>query len=222
MIRSIAPVRRRPDLDWAEFSRHWREEHAAIAQHLRGMTRYVQGHAHPEDRPKGSPDDWLYDGVPFASFPDLAAIDDMRQDPGYLTHAVPDEAAFLDRSAMSAVLLTDSFGAPPAECGPAMRTLLVFARPAGADEATGRALAEAVEAHAAVRPVAHRWSTALDADPGLSPVSSSDRPFDGLLEMWFEAADEATRVAGAIAHDPGSLPVAVFCLVVRENVVIAG
>ncbi len=220
MIRSVAPVRRRPNLDWAEFSRHWREEHAAIARRMAGMTGYVQGHVHPEDQPPGRPDDWAYDGVPFAAFPDIAAIEEMRTSPDYQAMAVPDEEAFLDRSAMAAVLLVDSFGGPPAdELGPDSRTLLVLTRGAGTGEAAGRALLEALVPMVATS-IAHRWSVALDSDPRLSPASSVGRPFDGLLELWFPDGADATRAADGIVAGDSPLFSDVFCLVVRENVVI--
>lgn len=185
------------------------------------MTAYVQGHAHPDEQPADRPDDWSYDGVPFATFPDLAAIDEMRNFPDYLAHAVPDEAAFLDRAAMSAVLMVDSFGSPPPGVrDPDARTLLVFVRSNGVDADTGHALIEALGAHPGGGSRPHRWSTALETDPGLSPVGASGRPFSGLLEVWFDAGVDATRVAGVLAAAPASVPVEVFCLVVRENVVV--
>ncbi|MGW1545858.1 EthD domain-containing protein [Streptomyces sp. NPDC002346] len=220
VIRSVAPVRRRWDLDWAEFSRHWREEHAEIARRLPGMVGYTQGHAIPGEQPANRPASWAYDGVPLASFPDLAAIETLRSDPDYRARAVPDEAEFTDRSSMAAVLLTHCFGEAPEPTGDG-RTLMVFARTVGADEPVGRALAEALDAvPGADAALGCRWSTAMDADPGLSPRSASDRPYDGLLEVWFPAAAPAAGVARAVAAEPTLLPFEVFCLVVRENRVI--
>lgn len=222
MIRSIAPVRRRFDLDWPEFSRHWREEHARIARDMPGMSAYVQGHARPEDQPLGRPESWAYDGVPFASFADLAAIDQMRRSSGYLTRAVPDEAEFVDRSHMSAVLMVDSFGSRPAGLSSAnWRTLLVFARSGRGDEAAGRALVAGLDGYLdEARPLSCRWSVALDADPGLGVPVQAHTAFVGLLEVWFAEGVDATAVAGRIASDSGSLPVDVVCLVVQENEVV--
>ncbi|MFF3896296.1 EthD domain-containing protein [Streptomyces sp. NPDC001812] len=220
VIRSVAPVRRRRDLDWAEFSRHWREEHAAIARGLPGMTGYTQGHAIPGEQPADRPPAWEYDGVPLASFPDLAAIDTLRAHPDYRGRAVPDEALFTERAGMAAVLLAHCFGeAPPPVSGG--RTLMVFARTDGTGEQAGRALAGALDAvPGADSALGHRWSTALDADPGLSPRSAAEWPYDGLLEVWLPSAAPATRAAQAVAADPALLPFEVFCLVVRENRVL--
>ncbi|WP_326750901.1 EthD domain-containing protein [Streptomyces hirsutus] len=220
VIRSVALVRRSKTLDWAEFSRHWREEHAAIARGLPGMVGYTQGHAIPGEQPVDRPPAWGYDGVPLASFPDLAAIGTLRAHPDYHGRAVPDEARFTDRSSMAAVLLAHCFGEAPAPA-PEGRTLMVFARTGGADERAGRALAGALSAvPGAGSALGRRWSTALDADPGLSPRGAADRPYDGLLEVWFPSAAPATRTAQAVAADPALLPVEVFCLVVRENRVV--
>ncbi|MEF9901660.1 EthD domain-containing protein [Streptomyces sp. P9-A2] len=221
MIRSVAPVRRRADLDWAEFSRHWREEHAAIACGLPGMVGYSQGHAIPDEQPVGRPPDWEYDGVPLASFPDLAAIGTLRAHPDYLGRAVPDEALFTDRSSMTAVLLAHCFGEAPEHPTPGGRTLMVFARTGAAGEPAGRALAGSLGAlPGAGSALGHRWSAALDADPGLSPRGAADRPYDGLLEVWFPSAAPATRAAQAVADGPALLPFQVFCLVVREERVV--
>ncbi|MFI8089459.1 EthD domain-containing protein [Streptomyces sp. NPDC086080] len=221
VIRSVAPVRRREGLDWAEFSRHWREEHAVIARGLPGMTGYTQGHAIPGEQPADRPPTWAYDGVPLASFPDLAAIGTLRAHPDYLGRAVPDEERFTDRAGMAAVLLEHCFGAAPAPV-PGGRTLMVFTRVDDADEEAGRALAGALEAvPGADAALGRRWSTALDVDPGLSPRGAETRrPYDGLLEVWFPSAAPATRVAQEVASDPALLPFEVFCLVVRENRVV--
>ncbi|WP_081239523.1 EthD domain-containing protein [Streptomyces viridosporus] len=220
VIRSVAPVRRRRGLDWAEFSRHWREEHAEIAKRLPGMVGYTQGHAIPEEQPARRPVSWEYDGVPLASFPDLAAIGTLRSHPDYRARAVPDEAEFTDRAGMAAVLLAHRFGEAPDPVAGG-RTLMVFARTADLGEAAGRALIGALGAvPGADAALGHRWSAALDADPGLSPRGTADRPYDGLLEVWFPAAAPATGVARAVADDPALLPFEAFCLVVYENRVV--
>ncbi|GGJ40999.1 EthD domain-containing protein [Streptomyces brasiliensis] len=220
VIRSVAPVRRRRGLDWAEFSRHWREEHAAIARRLPGMVGYTQGHAIPEEQPQERPASWEYDGVALASFPDLGAIEVLRSHPDYRARAVPDEAEFTDRSSMAAVLLAHCFGEAPDPVADG-RTLMVFARTASTGERAGRTLVRALDAvPGADAAIGHRWSTAMDADPGLSPRGASDRPYSGLLEAWFRDAASAAEVALAVAADAALLPLKVSCLVVRENRVI--
>lgn len=234
-IRSIAPVRRRSDLDWGEFSRHWQEEHAEIARSLPGMSGYVQGHAIPEEQPPDAPSHWRYDGCPFAAFSGVEGIAELRSSDGYRDRAVPDESAFLDRDSMRAVLMAPPVGdgwqtQVPATPG---RTLLVFARepsdsvaapPPGQPVQTpwpADALRVAVEATVSALPGADeiealRWSAALNAETRLSPGAGERRPFDALLEARTPTAGAATRVATALASLSAELPWLAFCLVVRE------
>lgn len=45
MLKMIFLVRKRPDLDYEEFHRYWRETHAPIAAKIPGLRKYVQNHA---------------------------------------------------------------------------------------------------------------------------------------------------------------------------------
>ncbi|GAA4752823.1 hypothetical protein GCM10023350_42660 [Nocardioides endophyticus] len=217
-IRSVAPVRRRPELTWEEFSRHWREEHAAIARRMPGLAAYTQAHIDPEEQPAGRPHSWRHDGVPLATFADLAAIEMLRESPEYQEEAVPDEAAFTDRASMSPVLLVESFGGPPESRTSDGRTLFVFASTVGVDEGSGRRLVAALSAiPGAEVALAHRWSVALDADSGLGGREVPARSWDGMLEVWFPDVASARDVAGRIASDQRALPFPVSCTVGREN-----
>ncbi|TYL55477.1 EthD domain-containing protein [Nocardioides sp. BGMRC 2183] len=222
LIRSVAPVRRRPDLHWDEFSRHWREEHAAIASRLAGMTSYVQAHAHPDLQAAGTPAAWRYDGAAFAGFADLEALEQMRADEGYRSRAVADEAEFVDRAAMAAVLLVDDWVDPPADPVAMRRTVLVFVRAGATDGAdAGRALARQLAAGGGAGPSGSAWSRALGRDPGLAPGGADGCRFDALLELWFEEPAAAAVLAERLVATRERLVVSVVaCLVAEENRVI--
>ncbi len=57
MVKVIALIRRRDDMDRAEFLRHWQIDHPAYVGRLKGIRRYVQNSAIDRRRT------WAYDGV---------------------------------------------------------------------------------------------------------------------------------------------------------------
>jgi uncharacterized protein (TIGR02118 family) len=82
MVKVIALIRRRDDIDRAEFLRHWQIDHPAYVRRLRGIRRYVQNPGIEHRRA------WPYDGVAelwFDSVRDVAAAfdspeaDEMRE-----------------------------------------------------------------------------------------------------------------------------------------------
>jgi uncharacterized protein (TIGR02118 family) len=102
-------LRRRPDVDVAEFSRYWREEHARLfreyAAELR-VRRYTQSHRLPTDTNdalrafRGAPDG--YDGVAevwFDSLDDLMAALRTPAGRAAASDLIADERRFIDHSA---------------------------------------------------------------------------------------------------------------------------
>lgn len=101
-------LRRRADLDEAEFSRYWREEHAELfrryAQAL-GVRRYTQNHRLPSPlndalrRFRDAPDG--YDGVAevwFDSLDDLVAALGSPQGRAAAADLIADERTFIDHA----------------------------------------------------------------------------------------------------------------------------
>jgi uncharacterized protein (TIGR02118 family) len=101
-------LRRHPDLDEAEFSRYWREEHAELfrryAKTLR-VRRYTQSHRLPTRTNdalrhfRGAPDG--YDGVAevwFDSLDDLLAATDSPSGRAAAADLLADERTFIDHS----------------------------------------------------------------------------------------------------------------------------
>ncbi|GAA1518463.1 EthD domain-containing protein [Nocardioides humi] len=221
LLRSVALVRRRADLDWPEFSRHWREEHAAIARALDGMTSYVQAHARPELQPAGLPASWRYDGAALAGFADLDALERMRADAGYRARAVVDEAEFVDRASMAAVLLVDGWVEPTPAPDLVSASLLLFVRgECRLDPQAGRTLVADL-GDVTRSAVGSAWSLALDRDPGLAPGGGEARAYDALLELWFTETVAATDAADRLVAAAPAFPVGVAaCLVTRENRVV--
>lgn len=69
MVKFVAMVRRKEGLDFAEFARLWREEHAPLVLAMPGVRRYEQNLAH-----QGATRDWPYDGVAEVWFDDKPAL----------------------------------------------------------------------------------------------------------------------------------------------------
>src|SRR5882757_10211717 len=106
--KMIFCLRRHPDLDQAEFSRYWREEHAELfrryAETLR-VRRYTQSHRLPTRtndalrRFRGAPDG--YDGVAevwFDSLDDLLGALDSPSGRAAAADLLADERTFIDHS----------------------------------------------------------------------------------------------------------------------------
>jgi uncharacterized protein (TIGR02118 family) len=106
--KMIFCLRRRPDLDEADFSRYWREEHAALfrryAQTL-GVRRYTQNHRLPTPtndalrRFRGAPDG--YDGVAevwFDSLEDLLGALNTPAGRAAAADLIANERMFIDHS----------------------------------------------------------------------------------------------------------------------------
>lgn len=82
MITIVFLLRRRPDVDEAEFHRYWRDEHGPlVASHqvALGITHYVQLHSLPPAvsealRASRSCDPQPFDGVALISFESLDAL----------------------------------------------------------------------------------------------------------------------------------------------------
>jgi uncharacterized protein (TIGR02118 family) len=106
--KMIFCLRRHPDLDQAEFSRYWREQHAELfrryAETLR-VRRYTQSHRLPTGtndalrRFRGAPDG--YDGVAevwFDSLDDLLGALDSPSGRAAAADLLADERTFIDHS----------------------------------------------------------------------------------------------------------------------------
>ena len=68
MIKIVAVIRRRPDIDRAEFLRYWQQEHPAFVRRLPGLRGYRQNPA-IEHRKQ-----WPWDGCAELWFDDVDAV----------------------------------------------------------------------------------------------------------------------------------------------------
>ena len=48
MTKVIFVVHKRPDMDWDEFRRYWRDVHGPLAARIPGIRKYVQNYAVPD------------------------------------------------------------------------------------------------------------------------------------------------------------------------------
>ena len=95
MIKMVFLVHRRPDLSAEEFSKYWREKHAAIAKTLPGLRKYIQNHSEPAPDGIAPP----YDGFAEMWFDDEEALDAaLATDEGKAT--VADTANFINLESM--------------------------------------------------------------------------------------------------------------------------
>ena len=68
----ISFLNKRTDLDFKDFSHHWRAKHGPIAAGIPGNKRYVQCHARPGIYACGRKP--VFDGIPMSWFDDAAAL----------------------------------------------------------------------------------------------------------------------------------------------------
>lgn len=97
MIKLIVAVKRRPDMDVAEFHEYWRTRHARLVKEnpatLRYVRKYVQCHTLSEQYESG---DVPYDGTAELWFDSVQDKDAFFSDPDYLNSVQPDEGQFAD------------------------------------------------------------------------------------------------------------------------------
>ena len=109
MIDVVLCIRRRADIDEAEFHRYWREDHAKLVASyapLLGATSYTQHHtlttgleSFVQD-PRGCPSD-VYDGIAVIGFESLEDMAAKGAEPAALAAAeemAADEARFIDHA----------------------------------------------------------------------------------------------------------------------------
>ena len=106
MIKLVYCIRKRTDLDDAEFLRYWRDVHGPLGARIPGLRRLVQSHALtiPGDR---RPD---FDGVAELWLDDIESLLAARESPEWRA-STEDEANFLDPSG-SAYLVTAEHEVP--------------------------------------------------------------------------------------------------------------
>lgn len=107
MIKLVYCLHRRSDLSFEEFSRYWRNEHAALVRRhapLLGVVRYVQSHAIAQEANKALREarDLLdpYDGIAEIYFNDLESMEKAHMSPAAEAaqlELMNDEDKFLDR-----------------------------------------------------------------------------------------------------------------------------
>jgi hypothetical protein len=99
MLRLLSPIRRRHDLDLAQFGEHWSTVHRALALRLvdAGIMRgYVQNHRLAIDVPGLAPPG---DGVPELWVEGVEALEALAASPAYLQGAALDEPNFMEGEA---------------------------------------------------------------------------------------------------------------------------
>ena len=191
-MKLIGFIRRRSDLDFEAFSRHWRTTHRMHAEKLRPwLNGYVQAHYRPGPLPgvqrpaDGSPILWV-DGP--ETMLALASSEECR------SGAIPDEALFMEGA--SSGLAVEPVVVLPAT-GTAAVTLMLFAhgRP-GTPRATLEGDWLCPTRYACSRTVNHAVA-GQDIDPAFA--------FDAIEEIGWP--DEATfRADWASSRSPGKLP----------------
>lgn len=100
MVKLLCFLRRHPDLDEEGFHRHWREHHGPLIAGLPNLARHLvryEQHRRLDGELTGSEG---YDGVTVQWFRRIEDFYAFVAEPDYAEHIAPDEARFLDRSAL--------------------------------------------------------------------------------------------------------------------------
>jgi uncharacterized protein (TIGR02118 family) len=91
MVKMVFILHRRPGMDFAAFSRYWRDKHAPIGSALPGLRKYIQNHAGATL--DGSP--LPYDGFSELWFDDMGSLERALASPEAQA-AIADSENFLD------------------------------------------------------------------------------------------------------------------------------
>lgn len=126
MMKLISLLDRRPDIDLAAFSHHWRTIHRELALRLVApgiMRAYVQNHRAGLDLPglmragDGCPEVWV---------DDAAAVERLRDCPEYLNGAALDEPNFMSGGARMTITTTRTVKSGPTRTALAGRVKLML------------------------------------------------------------------------------------------------
>lgn len=95
MIKLIVAIKKLPELSSEEFSKHWRETHAALVRDnpasKKYIKKYIQCHTIPSNE-----EEVAFDGTAEIWFDSVADQQAFFSDEDYLTHIQPDEGKFAD------------------------------------------------------------------------------------------------------------------------------
>ncbi|MGH7966785.1 MAG: EthD domain-containing protein [Candidatus Binatia bacterium] len=112
MVKLVGCLRRKPNMDAAEFQRYWKEVHGplvkSVPEFFRYVRKYVQGHTLndpvPGFPPQTSPS---FDGIAELWFDSVAELGKAFAEPRYLEIIRPDELKFLDLSNCTIFVVED-------------------------------------------------------------------------------------------------------------------
>ncbi|MFV3073539.1 EthD domain-containing protein [Niveispirillum fermenti] len=126
MMKLISLLDRRPDIDLASFSHHWRTIHRELALRLVApgiMRAYVQNHRAELDLPGLV---WAGDGCPEVWVDDATAVERLRDCPEYLHGAALDEPNFMSGGARMTITTTRTVKSGPTRPALAGRVKLML------------------------------------------------------------------------------------------------
>ncbi len=168
-----------------QFTRHWLEIHAPLAQPVPGLRRYVQSHILDEFRRADIPTSPVrVDGIAELWFDDTRALHALRGTPA-MAAVEADEAVFIDRSTMR-LLLTEEhvIRDGPVPPGAAKNVEFVTRRPGMAVPDFQRYWKEVHGPLAATIPVIRRY---VQSHVRASAYERGRTPaYDGLAITWFD------------------------------------
>lgn len=216
-VVKFALLKRRPDLDHAAFSRHWREVHAGVlvdAGHEEFHTSYVQNHFAPLD-PDGDPEALPFDGgaqTVQRSPGNIAA--GFQQDPRYFATVRPDELRFMDVARSAAFFTSSTVLRDGVDAGHKVLAFAVRREEVPAEDLTNRLAAWARELSDAGLPDAFAGFSVLRtiADGVRGPDADPAAHFDAVLEWRLREPDAVAIdvLRGVIADaEPVTVPFAV-------------
>jgi len=207
MIKLVCFIHRRPDVERADFHRHWRESHgpliAGLPELARHVARYEQNHRLESDYARDAETGHAeFDGSTIMSFESMAAYEAFAQEPLYAEKIAPDEASFMDR-ARTLFFFTEEaetkLGGPREQAEAKIKLMALLKRKPGLE-------AEDFHAHwsgphadlfrntPALRDriLAYQQSHRPAADYVRDPATE----WDGLAEQWYRSLDEFEAGAG--------------------------
>lgn len=209
-VRVFALLRRRPDLDSAAFSQHWRTRHAEASLKLaKYFDRYVQNHLGPEPYPGFAR---AFDGAAELWYPNLQRSIDLGNSEEYRSDAYHDNFRFQDVAAMrllnTQVVQTSAGLERPAPPG-AVKAIVFWKRRDGVS-----ALGFRERFVAATAPLLLPRGHYAGFERGLALSFDADPPtYDAFEQVWWpseaayrsDVADlDAARLAGSDLVDAGA------------------
>tara|TARA_R110002020_G_scaffold458434_1_gene675824 strand:- start:14717 stop:15340 length:624 start_codon:yes stop_codon:yes gene_type:complete len=199
-------MRRRSDIDAAEFQHHWLDPHGVMTAELPKVKRYVQGHVIPSPATSSLAKELPLDGFAVLSFDSYEDRQEAYTSPR-IRECDKDSEEFV--GSVSRVVTRSQPVIEPTDEGAGSKAYVIRFGREGADEAWSKAFEQRALGLKGVCGFTRHSVLSQAGAPG-SKVPELALPVSGVAEVWFETEEDLVNASGHLAGADGGTEAAVY------------